>query len=240
MTKKFSKIRRALVLSAPFLFIALAVYFFSVGAFAIFVESNPFYRLLTNSPEELSANIEDSYLNIEDFTEEELQILEENSEGMPVKKEFPAIFIGQQWANITIESAGVYDIPVFHGDSEDLLLRGVGHSFNSRFPGQNGRIVLPAHVGISRFFQRLETVNVGDTVYLNTIYGEYVYRVVETVIFDQNDISYVLPLEEETADQLVCYTCYPYHTTSERTQRFAIICEKVSGEDWTAEGEGEG
>lgn len=70
-------------------------------------------------------------------------------------------------------------------------------------------------------------------VVLDTIYGRYEYRVTSTAIFDENDQSLLLPDAVDSGDRLICYTCYPYHTTSVRTQRFAIICEKVSGKDWT-------
>ena len=231
--KKTTSAKRALAMSAPFLFIALAIVLLSVFVFLRFIKTNTIFTLLTNSPGALSGDPDSSYLVIDDLTKEKLRT---NNEGMKISSDFPAIAIGEKWATLTIDSAGVYDIPVYHGDSEDLLMRGLGHNTNSRFPGQHGRIVIAGHVGISRFFQRLETMNIGDTVNINTIYGDYTYQVTQTVIFDENDFTWVLPLEEETEDQLVCYTCYPYRTTSVRTQRFAIICKKVSGGDWVSEG----
>lgn len=231
--KKVISAKRALILSAPFLFITAAIIAISVFVFCFFIKPNGFFALLTNSPASLSENDGTPYLVIDDLTKDNLR---QNNENMRISSEFPPIALGEQWATISIESAGVENIPVFHGDSSDLLMRGVGHNNNSRFPGQRGRIVLAAHVGISRFFQRLETMQIGDTIKLDTIYGEYIYEVTDTVIFDQNDQKWVLPLEDETEDQLVCYTCYPFRTSSVRTQRFAVICKKISGDDWVTEG----
>jgi len=76
-------------------------------------------------------------------------------------------------------------------------------------------------------------MSVGDIVTLNTIYGDYVYKVTDTVIFHQSEKSLLLPEEEDTGDRLICYTCYPFNTTSVRTERFAIICDLISGKDWT-------
>jgi sortase (surface protein transpeptidase) len=55
----------------------------------------------------------------------------------------------------------------------------------------------------------------------------------ERVIFDENDSSLLQPGATDDGDVLICYTCYPYVTTSIRTQRFAIVCDKISGKDWT-------
>lgn len=226
-------VKEALVYSAPFLLITAAILLFSLWGVASFVEGNIYYKLVTMSPESADAEESDTLLVLD---EEEKERLEENNKGdaFIVPPEFPVITLGEQWATITIESAEVWEQPVFHGDYDANLWKGVGHYSNSRFPGQHGKVVLSAHVGIERFFQRLETVSVGDTVTLNTIYGDYVYKVSETVIFDQDDPSLLLPEAEDTGDKLICYTCYPFRTTSVRTQRFAIICELVSGKDWTA------
>jgi sortase A len=169
-------------------------------------------------------------------TEEEIEALKNNNNGdfFTVTADFPAISLGQQWATLTIESIGLIDAPVYHGDSSDILWQGVGHYSNSRFPGQNGKVVLASHVAIADFgFTKLEQMVEGETVVLDTIYGEYVYQVRETVIFDENDSSLLQPGATDDGDVLICYTCYPYVTTSIRTQRFAIVCDKISGKDWT-------
>ena len=233
-------LKRALILSAPFLLITISIVCFSYFVFNNFILTNSYFSMIVNS-NTITTDEENQYLVLDDYTREKLK---ENNEGMRIKSDFPAIALGEQWATITIEAAGVYDQPVTHGETLDVLDNSIGHSPNSRFPGQNGRIVIPGHVGISRFFQRLDSCKPGDLVELNTIYGDYVYKVVDTVIFKQTDYTWVLPLEEETADQLVCYTCYPYLSTGVRTKRFAIICEKVSGESWVdgeyEEGENQG
>lgn len=223
-------VKRVLVYSAPFLLLSAAIYLFAAWGIETFVEGNIYYRLAMLAPEEESDGDVLQMPN-EQRTEE----LEENNDGEAfiVPSDFPVISLGEQWATITIESAGVWEIPVLHGDYSENLWKGIGHYANSRFPGQHGKVVLSGHVGIYEFFQRLETMSVGDTVRLDTIYGEYVYRVTETVIFDASEKSLLLPEEKDTGDKLICYTCYPFHTTSVRTQRFAIICELVSGRDWT-------
>lgn len=199
------------------------------------VDGSLYYRLITNAPD-ITDDGSGDILAPPVKTDEEVKILEENNDGdfFGVTSDFPAIDLGEKWATLTIDSIGLIDAPVYHGDSSELLWRGVGHYSNSRFPGQNGKIVLASHVAIANFgFTKLEQMMVGQTVTLNTIYGEYVYKVRETKIFDQNNSALIMPEAEDTGDVLICYTCYPYITTSIRTQRFAIICDKISGKDWT-------
>lgn len=226
-------VRRALLVSAPFLLISAAIWLFAVWGVESFVEGNVYYNLISMAPP--SSDDADTTLVLDEAKKDALK---NNNDGdaFTVSKDFPAIALGEQWATITIESAGVDAQPVLHGDNDENLWRGIGHYSNSRFPGQGGKVVLAGHVGIQNFFQRLETVVEGDTVVLDTIYGRYEYRVTSTVIFDENDQSLLLPDAVDSGDRLICYTCYPYHTTSVRTQRFAIICEKVSGKDWTKAG----
>ncbi len=224
-------VKRALLYSAPFLLISAAIYLFAMWGIESFVEGNIYYRLITMAPPDNSDGTSDLLV----LDEKEKEKLEENNKGdvFVVPPEFPAIALGEQWATITIESAEVWEIPVFHGDYDANLWKGIGHYSNSRFPGQHGKVVLSGHVGIYEFFQRLETMSVGDIVTLNTIYGDYVYQVTDTVIFHQSDKSLLLPEAEDTGDKLICYTCYPFNTTSVRTERFAIICDLISGKDWT-------
>ena len=223
-------VKRVLSASIPFLLLSAAIFLFLIWGAESFIEGNVIYKLVTMAPD-LSGG-EDDLLVLDEKQKEQLK---ENNEGdvFVVGPDFPVITLGEQWATITIESAEVWEVPVFHGDYDANLWKGIGHYSNSRFPGQHGKVVLSGHVGIYEFFQRLETMSIGDRVTLNTTYGEYVYEVVDTVIFHQDDKSLLLPEEKDTGDRLIAYTCYPFHTTSVRTHRFAIICDLVSGKDWT-------
>jgi len=255
-TKK--KILHSLSLCVPFLLIPAAVFLLCFGAFKLFISDNYLYKLLTATDNLVADNVSitKNYPSLEEMLAKkeefvaastgESEIVAEYDIEVPywgdeylylptdfivrrTSDPFPPIFMSEQWATITIPSAGVLELPVYQGTTSDLLDLGAGHSPNSRFPGQGGRIVIPAHVGYKHMFQRLETMNVGDLVYVNTTYaGYYVYRVTETVIIDENDGTYTKSTKD-SGDQLVCYTCYPYNTSTVRTQRFVILCELVRG-----------
>ena len=144
-------------------------------------------------------------------------------------EEFPVIPYETQWATLNVDGWERKDIKVFFGDNNALLRQGAGMWVNSRFCGQNGKVVLSAHV--TSHFHELEDMKAGDLVRMNTVYGDYVYQVRETKVFHYRDNSLLKP--EDGKDVLLMYTCYPRkngHTF--KTQRLAVICDKVEGKDW--------
>lgn len=232
MNKTARCFARGLLCVLPFLLLSGAVFLFAAFGVDAVIGENVYYRLLTNVPNQ---TWDVSRVTVK--TVEEQELLRDNNEGSAfhMKADFPAIMLGEQWATLTIDSIDVGQLPVYHGDDSFNLLNGAGHYLNSRFPGQGGKIVISAHVNSKIYdFSRLETMTGGETVVLNTVYGDYIYRVRETVIFTAEDKAFLLP-EYPEEEVLICYTCYPFETSGLRTQRFAIVCDLVSGDDWTRE-----
>ena len=152
-------------------------------------------------------------------------------EVVPDLGHLPTIPYQSQWATLTVEGWEETDIPVYFGDSKAILKKGAGMWFNSRFCGQKGKTVLSAHV-TSHFYEIEDTV-VGTQVHVSAFYGEYVYEVTDIVVFNYTDNSVIKPDKEETEDTLVMYTCYPRKNRYRfKTERMALICKKVSGEEW--------
>lgn len=137
------------------------------------------------------------------------------------------IAFGSQWAVLNIEGWSRRDIPVYEGDNDRLLSLGAGHWAGSRFPGQNGKIVLSAHV-MTDFFE-LETTPVGTEVTLATSYGTYIYRVAELRVFSETEPELLYP--QDGTELLLLYTCYPRSVGIAHTeQRCALLCVPVHGE----------
>ena len=102
---------------------------------------------------------------------------------------------------------------------------------NSRFCGQNGKTVISAHVTTD--FYELEVTPIGALVTVDTIYGQYVYEVTDTLIFNYKDASPLKPADGE--EVLFLYTCYPRKNGYQfKTERMALICKKIEGKDWSA------
>ena len=146
--------------------------------------------------------------------------------------EFPVIRYESQWATLNVQGWEKKDIPVYFGDNKEILKKGAGMWVNSRFCGQNGKVVISAHVTTD--FYELEITPLGTLVTMDTVYGQYVYEVVDTLIFKYTDSSPLKPADGE--DVLFMYTCYPRKNGYQfKTERMALICKKVEGKDWKAD-----
>ncbi len=196
----------------PHLLTVCALLCASVVLFQTVVAESMYYQLITGMAGESSSN--------NTVTQEEGHV--------------PPIFYGEQWATLNVDGWEERDIPVFFGDENALLRKGAGMRFNSRFCGQGGRTVLSAHV--TAHFYELETTKIGTLVTMDTVYGKYVYEVVDTLIFHYQDRSALSPVKGE-GETLFLYTCYPRQNGYQfKKQRLALICRKVEGEEWKTYG----
>ncbi len=138
-----------------------------------------------------------------------------SEEGTVVYPEF-----GEQYATVSCDSIDLY-VPVYWGSSEELLKHGACQLSASPVLGEKGNVVIDAHV--NTFFADLDKLKEGDTVVLNTSYGEFSYKVVKQVTFENTDKKYVAPTSD---DKLTLYTCVRQILGSS-TKRLAVICEPV-------------
>lgn len=141
------------------------------------------------------------------------------------KKFFPEY--GEEFGEIIIESASI-NYPVINGDSERNLLIAVGHYFGSRYPGENGNVVLAGHR--NSLFKNLGKAKKGNKVLFNANYGKYTYqyeyKVSEIKIVKGNDESIIAPTDKE---RLTLYTCYPFNYIGNAPKRYVVICDLVKG-----------
>ncbi len=128
-------------------------------------------------------------------------------------------------ARLSIPGIGV-DLPIYHGTSDDTLMRGVGHFYGTALPvgGQGTHSVLTAHSALANasLFDRLPEMKTGDTFFVR-VYGQ-------TLAYKVDKISVVLPDELEGItpvtgeDYLTLVTCTPY---SVNTHRLLVRAERV-------------
>lgn len=110
------------------------------------------------------------------------------------------------------------DLPIYHGTSEEVLERGVGHVEQTALPigGENRHPVLTGHRGLpsAELFSRLDELERGDEFYI-TVLGE-------TIAYKVDKISVVLPSEisnlqaEPGEDLCTLVTCTPYGVNTHR------------------------
>lgn len=134
---------------------------------------------------------------------------------------------GDRYGRITIQGTTV-DAPVYYGDSNSELNRGVGtYKDDSRagIPGESKTILLAGHN--NTFFNDLQSVEVGAEVTIETHYGTYVYTVERCEVLDYQDSSaYDFT---RTDENLILYTCYPFDALGFTPNRYFVYASFTSG-----------
>ena len=109
-------------------------------------------------------------------------------------------------------------LPIYHGTSQDVLEKGIGHLGNSSLPigGKSTHSILTGHTGLSnaRLFTDLTELKINDLFFITVLDKKIAYKV--------DNISVVLP--EDTAklkiqkgkDYVTLVTCTPYGINSHR------------------------
>jgi sortase A len=118
---------------------------------------------------------------------------------------------------LKIDRIGV-ELPIYHGTSDDVLNKGVGHLEGSSLPvgGENTHSVMSAHRGLpsSKLFTDLDRLEKGDTFQVVVLDQVLTYQV--------NQIKIITPTEVEDlqiiegGDCCTLFTCTPYGINTHR------------------------
>lgn len=133
---------------------------------------------------------------------------------------------GSIWATLEIPDIGI-NIPVYQGDTLDILQYGAGHFSGSYFPGEGGSIVLAAH-NSRQHFMYLPRLDLGAKIIIRANYGTFTYEVVDAKVIKDNDMASI-PIQTEE-EILMLYTCYPTNTIGFKSRRYVIYTELVGVE----------
>ena len=133
--------------------------------------------------------------------------------------------LGVKFATISIPSIDL-KLPVYHGDTNKILRKGIGHYGGSYFPGENGTIILAGH-NYETMFRNIDYIKKKDIITLKTTYGTFKYKVYDMKIVKSTDLkAFEIQQKEE---RLILYSCYPLHQrTFRKTQRYVVYAKKVS------------
>lgn len=132
---------------------------------------------------------------------------------------------GDIYARLTIQTAGINEAPVYYGDDERLLKKGVCQYNGSLYVGSGSTVLLSGHN--NTYLHTLGQAQVGDTVLLSTQYGDYVYEIESTAVKSSSDTeAYDLSADYEN---LVIYTCYPFNMLGLTSKRYFVYCKYISG-----------
>ena len=132
---------------------------------------------------------------------------------------------------LKIDRIGV-ELPIYHGTSEDVLNKGVGHLEGSSLPvgGENTHSVMSAHRGLpsAKLFTDLDRLENGDTFQIVVLDQLLTYQVDQVKVITPTELGDLQIIEG--GDYCTLFTCTPYgintHRLLVRGVRIETIQEK--------------
>lgn len=119
------------------------------------------------------------------------------------------------------------DLPIYHGTSDEVLYKGVGHLEGTSLPvgGVGTRAVLTAHRGLpsATLFNDLDRAQVGDTITVAVVGEVFSYRVVESRVIEPHETEAIIP--DRDRDLVTLITCTPLGINS---HRILVTAERVT------------
>ena len=129
---------------------------------------------------------------------------------------------GTKYADIEIPKIDI-NLPVYFGDTLEVLKNGVGHSSGSYFPGEGGSIIYMGH-NSQKIFRRFSELQIGNEINIKTSYGEFKYKIYDMQLIKETELE-KLPIQKDK-EVLMIYTCYPFNNIGYTTQRYVVYAER--------------
>lgn len=109
-------------------------------------------------------------------------------------------------------------LPIYHGESEDVLKKGAAHLEKTSFPicGMDTRACISAHSGYpsQKFFDDIDELEADDVIYVSVLNKNLTYKVCDKEVVEPDEIEKLKV--EKGRDLLTLITCYPYGINSHR------------------------
>ena len=129
---------------------------------------------------------------------------------------------------LKIDRIGV-ELPVYHGTSDAVLNKGVGHLEGSSLPvgGENTHCVMSAHRGLpsSKLFTDLDRMEIGDTFQIVVLNQILTYQVDFIKVIEPTDVADLQIIEG--GDYCTLFTCTPYGINTHRLLVRGVRIETV-------------
>jgi len=128
---------------------------------------------------------------------------------------------GSQYAMLKIESIDI-SLPIFFGESFSTLKSGIGQDSRSYFPGEGGSIIYMGH-NFKTFLRRLPEASIGDTILIETEYGDFEYIIYDTKVINETNVEEV-PIQQKE-EILMIYTCWPINNVGYAYERYVVYAK---------------
>lgn len=131
-------------------------------------------------------------------------------------------------ARLRYEAVGV-DLAVYHGTSDETLLRGAGHLEGTSLPvgGASTHAVLTAHRGLANatMFSNLDQAEEGDVFTIETFGEVLAYRAIDVRVVEPDETDTLRAVEGK--DLVTLVTCTPLGINS---HRILVTAERIEDE----------
>lgn len=118
-------------------------------------------------------------------------------------------------------------LPIYHGTSESVLAKGVGHMSQTSLPigGKGTHAVLTGHRGLpsAELFTRLGEMRKGDLFWIEVLGRKTTYKVTDISVVEPNEVDKLRI--EPGRDLVTLLTCTPYGVN---TQRLLVTGERTA------------
>ncbi|MCL1838961.1 MAG: class C sortase [Propionibacteriaceae bacterium] len=125
--------------------------------------------------------------------------------------------LGQSMGYLDIPKIGLL-VPIYHGTSDSVLQKGVGHLEGSTLPigGSSRHTVLTGHTGLThaKLFTDLIELVEGDQFYIRVLNQVLAYEVGQIKVIEPQDTQELMRFEGK--DYATLLTCTPYGVNSHR------------------------
>ena len=119
------------------------------------------------------------------------------------------------------------EMPLYLGASDENMANGAAVLTQTSVPigGVNTNCVIAGHRGWNgyKYFQDIEALEIGDEVYITTLWDTLTYSVSEIQIVEPGDIDSIKI--QQGRDLVTLLTCHPY--ASGGKYRYLVFCERV-------------
>lgn len=109
-------------------------------------------------------------------------------------------------------------LPIYHGTSEGVLKKGVGHMQMTAFPigGTGNHAVLTGHTGMpnTTLFTDLDKLQIGSRFYIQFYRETHAYEVDQIIVVEPSETNELRPIPGK--DFVTLITCTPYGINSHR------------------------
>lgn len=130
---------------------------------------------------------------------------------------------GDSIARLDIPKIGLSEY-VVEGTNTSTLRKGPGHYPDTPLPGERGTVAIAGHrTTYGAPFRKVNELRRGNLIVIDMPDGRFIYRVEETKIVDDQDLSV---LDRVPYQRLVLSACHPLYSAAQRVIVFARLVRR--------------